>query len=55
MNNAKNQTLTHEEIEHLIADSEKWEDGTLGADEEFVAISPKCKDYMKTEKAKESQ
>lgn len=57
MNNAKNQTLTHEEVERLIADSEKWENGTLGADEKFVAISPRCKGYTSTatEKAKESQ
>ena len=55
MNNAKNQTLTNEEVERLIADSEKWEDGTLGADEQFVAISPRCKGYITTEKAKESQ
>lgn len=42
MNNAKNSQLTNKEIEDMIADSDKWEDGTFGTDERFVAVSPRC-------------
>lgn len=39
MNHAKNIHLTDKEVEEIIADSEKWEDGTFGESEEFIAVS----------------
>lgn len=41
MKNTKNQALTEKEIEELLADHEDWDNGTLGCDEEFVAVSPR--------------